>query len=84
MEVAERAGCPRAFLVQSAADIPWDEFKGIHTLGVTAGASAPEHLVTGIVDAFRARYRTSIEHVVTRQESIGFNVPRELREAGAP
>ena len=49
-----------------------------------AGASAPEHLVTGIVEAFRARYNATIEHVVTRQENIGFNVPRELREAGAP
>ena len=84
VEVAERSGCPRALLVQSAADIPWDEFAGIATLGITAGASAPEHLVTGIVDAFRARFATEIEHVVTREENIGFNVPRELRAPGAP
>ena len=84
VEVAERAGCPKAMLVQSAADIPWAEFEGIKTLGVTAGASAPEHLVTGIIDAFTARFDTTIEHVVTREENIGFNVPRELREPGAP
>jgi 4-hydroxy-3-methylbut-2-en-1-yl diphosphate reductase len=84
VEVAERTGCPKAFLVQSAAEIPWAEFEGIATLGVTAGASAPEHLVTGIIDAFVARFDATIEHVVTREENIGFNVPRELREPGAP
>ena len=45
VEVAERAGCPKALLVQQASDIPWDEFDGIATLGITAGASAPELLV---------------------------------------
>jgi 4-hydroxy-3-methylbut-2-enyl diphosphate reductase len=83
VEVAERAGCPRAHLVQQAADIQWDDFQGIATLGVTAGASAPEELVTEIIDAFRARYDVSVESVVTTQERIAFNLPRELREAGA-
>jgi len=83
VEVAERAGCPKALLVQQAADIPWDQFDDIATLGITAGASAPELLVTQIIDAFRARFDVSVESVVTRQERIAFNVPRELREAGA-
>ena len=42
VEVAERAGCPKAMLIQRARDIDWDEFDGITQLGVTAGASAPE------------------------------------------
>jgi 4-hydroxy-3-methylbut-2-en-1-yl diphosphate reductase len=84
VEVAERAGCPRALLLQQAADIPWSQFAGIATLGVTAGASAPELLVTEIIDAFRCRYAVTVESVVTTEERIGFNVPRELREAGAP
>jgi 4-hydroxy-3-methylbut-2-enyl diphosphate reductase len=83
VEVAERAGCPKAFLVQQAADIPWAQLEGVATLGITAGASAPERLVTDIVDAFRARFDVSVESVVTREETIAFNVPRELREAGA-
>ena len=83
VEVAERAGCPKALLVQQAADIPWDQLEGTATLGITAGASAPELLVTQIIDAFRARFDVSVESVVTRQERIAFNVPRELREAGA-
>jgi 4-hydroxy-3-methylbut-2-enyl diphosphate reductase len=82
VEVAERAGCPKALLVQRAAEIPWDQFEGIATLGITAGASAPELLVDEIVDAFRARFEVRLENVVTREERIAFNVPRELREAG--
>jgi 4-hydroxy-3-methylbut-2-enyl diphosphate reductase len=81
VEVAERAGCAKAFLVQRAADIAWEELEGIATLGITAGASAPELLVDEIIDAFRARFEVRVENVVTREERIAFNVPRELREA---
>ena len=84
VEVAERAGCQRALLVQQAADIPWSDVGNIGTLGITAGASAPELLVTEIIDAFRARFDVTVEAVVTTEERIAFNVPRELREAGAP
>jgi 4-hydroxy-3-methylbut-2-en-1-yl diphosphate reductase len=84
VEVAERAGCPRALLVQQAADISWRDLEGIATLGVTAGASAPELLVSEIIDAFRTRFDVTVESVVTTEERIAFNVPRELREAGAP
>jgi 4-hydroxy-3-methylbut-2-en-1-yl diphosphate reductase len=84
VEVAERAGCRKALLVQRAADIPWDAFGGIATLGVTAGASAPELLVTEIIEAFRARFDVTVEAVTTTEERIAFNVPRELREPGMP
>ena len=47
---------PRAALVQRAADIDWTMFEGVKTLGVTAGASAPEVLVEEILDAFAERY----------------------------
>jgi 4-hydroxy-3-methylbut-2-en-1-yl diphosphate reductase len=80
VEVAEKAGCPKAMLVQRAADIPWALFDGVKTIGITAGASAPEILVNEIVDAFRARYDVTIEAVVTAVENIAFNVPRELRD----
>jgi 4-hydroxy-3-methylbut-2-en-1-yl diphosphate reductase len=84
VEVAERAGCPKALLVQQAADIPWSSLEDIATLGVTAGASAPELLVSEIIDALRTRFDVTVESVVTTEERIAFNVPRELREAGAP
>jgi 4-hydroxy-3-methylbut-2-enyl diphosphate reductase len=83
VEVAKRSGCPKAVLVQQAADIPWPVLEGVATLGVTAGASAPEQLVTQIIEAFRERFEVSVESVVTNEERIAFNVPRELREAGA-
>jgi 4-hydroxy-3-methylbut-2-enyl diphosphate reductase len=83
VEVAERAGCRQALLVQRACDIPWAAFDAVATLGVTAGASAPELLVDEIIDAFRARFDVTVEAVVTTEERIAFNVPRELREAGA-
>jgi 4-hydroxy-3-methylbut-2-en-1-yl diphosphate reductase len=84
VEVAERSGCPKALLVQRSSDIPWPAFEGVATIGVTAGASAPELLVNEILDAFRERFDVTVESVVTTEENIAFNVPRELREAGAP
>ena len=84
VEVAERAGCPKALLVQRAHELPWAEFDGITTLGVTAGASAPQVLIDEIIDAFRARFDVTVETVVTAEENIAFNVPRELRDDALP
>jgi 4-hydroxy-3-methylbut-2-enyl diphosphate reductase len=80
VEVAERAGCARAFLIQRASAIPWEEVGTVRTLGITAGASAPEVLVNEVIEAFRERYSVAVETVTTARESIAFNVPRELRE----
>ena len=80
VEVATRAGCKGAILVQRASDIPWAMFDDIATLGITAGASAPEELVEEVVAAFRARFTVTTEEVVTRVERVAFNVPRELRQ----
>ena len=83
VEVAERAGCPYAMLVQRAAEIDWGVFSGISRLGVTAGASAPEVLVDEIIDAFKARFEAKVETVTTAEEAISFKLPRELREMPA-
>ena len=82
-EVAERAGCPRAALVQRAADIDWNEFNTIGRLGITAGASAPEVLVEEIIDAFAARYAVSVETISAAEEGVFFPLPRPLRERQA-
>ena len=79
VEVAERAGCAKAMLVQGAAEIPWAEFNGVASVGITAGASAPEVLVDEIVAAFKARFSATVEGVTTARENIAFNLPRELR-----
>jgi len=80
VEVAERSGCRRSLLVQRAAEIPWDELAGIRTIGISAGASAPEILVDEIIEALRQRFDVTVESVVTAEERIAFNVPRELRD----
>jgi 4-hydroxy-3-methylbut-2-enyl diphosphate reductase len=84
VEVAERAGCRRAMLVQRAADIPWRALDGVGTLGITAGASAPEVLVNEIIAALGERFAVTVETVRTAEERIAFNVPRELREQSEP
>ena len=80
VEVSERAGCPKSVLLQRGCDILWADFDGVGTLGITAGASAPEELVDEIIGAFRDRFDVTVESVVTTEERIAFNVPRELRE----
>jgi 4-hydroxy-3-methylbut-2-enyl diphosphate reductase len=82
-EVARRAGCPCAALVQRAADIDWNAFAGVGTLGITAGASAPEVLVEEIIDAFAQRYNVSVETVSAVTEDMFFPLPRALRETQA-
>ena len=83
VEVAERAGCRKAMLVQRAADIPWEEIADGATVGLTAGASAPEVLVNEVIDALRQRFDATLETVTTAQENVSFNIPRALRDAPA-
>ncbi len=80
VEVGQAAGCGYAQLVQRATDIDWRALQGVRSVGVTAGASAPEELVTEVIDAFRARYDVTVELVETAQEHVEFKVPRSLRE----
>jgi 4-hydroxy-3-methylbut-2-en-1-yl diphosphate reductase len=80
-EVAERAGCKTARLILRAEDIDWPLFSNITTLGITAGASAPEVLVEEIMDAFAQRYDVKVEMISTADESVFFPLPRQLREA---
>jgi 4-hydroxy-3-methylbut-2-en-1-yl diphosphate reductase len=79
-EVAERAGCKIARLILRSEDIDWVLFKDIRTLGITAGASAPEVLVEEIIDAFAARYDVKVEIISTADESVFFPLPKQLRE----
>ncbi len=80
VEVGSAAGCAYAQLIQRASEIDWRALEGAKAVGVTAGASAPEVLVNEVMDAFAARYRTTVELVETAQENIEFKVPRILRE----
>jgi 4-hydroxy-3-methylbut-2-enyl diphosphate reductase len=80
VEVGERAGCKVSVLVQRAEDIDWTLFEGISSLGITAGASAPEALVEEVIEAFAERFSVNVEIAVTAEENIAFNIPRVLRQ----
>jgi len=80
VEVAARAGCKKALLVQNASELDIASFDGIRTLGVTAGASAPEILVQQVLAAFAVHYDTHIEEVAVTVEDIEFKLPRTLLE----
>jgi len=80
VEVGERHGTPRSMLVQRAHELDWSTLQGLSTIGITAGASAPELLVNEIVDAFRTHYDVTVETVTLREENVSFKLPRELRE----
>ena len=82
VEVGARAGCNYAQLVQRAADIDWRSLEGIKSIGITAGASAPEVLINEVIDAFRSRFDVTEELVETAVENVEFKVPRVLREVG--
>jgi 4-hydroxy-3-methylbut-2-enyl diphosphate reductase len=82
VEVARKQGCDRSMLVQRAADIDWSVIGNAQSIGISAGASAPEVLVTEVIDAFKARYEVEVETVLTRSEHVSFKLPRELRRPG--
>ena len=82
-EVAERAGCAYAALVQRAEDIDWTKFGALRSLGVTAGASAPEVLVEEMLDAFAKRYTLEVETMSAASEEMYFPLPRSLRPEAA-
>ena len=80
VEVGEGAGCRYSQLVQRASDIDWRALEGIGSVGITAGASAPEVLVNEVIDAFRDRFDVTVEIAETAVENVEFKVPRVLRE----
>ena len=77
VEVAERCGA-RAFLVQRATEIEAAWFDGVETMGLTAGASAPETLVNEVVDRIAELRNVTVEQVVSAEENMVFKLPRQL------
>jgi len=78
VEVALRAGARDSRLVASAEDIDWSWFDGVATMGLTAGASAPEDLVQGVIHACAARFDVAVEEVTVTREDVVFKLPRML------
>jgi 4-hydroxy-3-methylbut-2-enyl diphosphate reductase len=80
VEVGKSAGCDYSQLVQRATDIDWRALQGAKSIGITAGASAPEVLINEVINAFKDRFEVTEEIVETAVENIEFKVPRVLRE----
>jgi 4-hydroxy-3-methylbut-2-enyl diphosphate reductase len=77
-EVAVAAGCPKAIMIQRAGELDFGWLKGVKTLGITAGASAPEKLVQEVIQKCREHYDLDIEQVEVTRENVRFSLPRVL------
>jgi 4-hydroxy-3-methylbut-2-enyl diphosphate reductase len=77
-EVAVAAGCPKAIMIQRAAELDFAWLEGVATLGITAGASAPEKLVQELIEKCRDHFDLEIEQVEVTRENIRFSLPRVL------
>jgi len=82
VEVAEKMGCD-AFMVQRASQIDWDRLNGVRTIGLTAGASAPELLVDEVIAECRERFEVTVDEVRVTQEDVQFKLPRAVADAAA-
>jgi 4-hydroxy-3-methylbut-2-enyl diphosphate reductase len=75
VEVARAAGCPRAALVQSAAEMDWSLLAGVATVAVSAGASAPEELVDELIAACGERFTLRVREIEVVKEDVSFRTP---------
>jgi 4-hydroxy-3-methylbut-2-enyl diphosphate reductase len=82
-EVATKAGCPKSVMVQRGRDLDLTILDGVATVGITAGASAPEVLVEEVLARLRERYSLVTEEIVVAEERITFKLPGALSAAGA-
>lgn len=78
VEVALRAGARDARLIDDAGHVEWSWFEGVKTVGVTAGASAPEPLIEALIEAIRARFDATVVEDDGERETVAFKLPRAL------
>ena len=79
VEVAAKAGAKEAQLVERGTALPWAALKQAKSLGLSAGASAPEALVEEVIAALKTRFHVQLETIDVRQERVTFSLPKELR-----
>jgi 4-hydroxy-3-methylbut-2-enyl diphosphate reductase len=77
-EVGRNQGCEKSILIERAADLDFAWMNGVHTLGLTAGASAPEVLVRELITACEEYYEVTVEDVNVTMEEVEFSLPRAL------
>jgi 4-hydroxy-3-methylbut-2-enyl diphosphate reductase len=78
VEVGLKAGAKASHLIQTAAEIDWRWFEGVAVGGLTAGASAPEDLVEGVIAAIGARFDVEVAEVTVTREDVQFKLPRAV------
>lgn len=78
VETAVAAGAPDARLIDDAEDLKDIDLADVATLGITAGASAPERLVQDVLHALHKRYQIAVEEVAVTRENVQFSLPRAL------
>ena len=84
VEVALTAGTKEAYLISSADSIDWDSVDRADTIGLSAGASAPEYLMHGVLAALRSRYDVDLREIRVTDEKVVFRLPRQLLPEKAP
>ena len=77
-EVSQAAGCSKSILIGRAEELDIDWLCGVHTLGITAGASAPEILVQELITKLKTNFNINVEEVFVTSEDIDFSLPRAL------
>ncbi len=81
VETAKQNGCAKAMLLDRAVNMDWQWLEGVGSLGITAGASAPEILVEELVAGCRKHFDVTVENAIIREENIKFKLPKELQAA---
>ena len=78
VEVAKKSGCPKAYLIHSQSEIPYEQIEKSNTIGISSGASAPEILVENFVNDLKKRFTISIDEVEIIKEDVVFKIPKKL------
>ena len=78
VEVAKKAGCEKSLLMHSEQKIPMDELMNSETVGISSGASAPDHLIQKLLEHLKKEREISLEEITVAEEKVIFKLPREL------
>jgi 4-hydroxy-3-methylbut-2-en-1-yl diphosphate reductase len=77
VEVCQKAGVP-AYLLDDCSEVRPETLEGVDTVAVTAGASAPEHLVQQLIDHLKAKGYSDLEEAEIKEEDVRFTLPSDL------
>ncbi len=79
VDVAKNSGCTKSYLIEDYKKIDWVKVKEANSIGITSGASAPDHLVKEVISSIQEKFDTSLIYDTTKKETIEFKVPLALR-----